>query len=258
MPIGTIQYPAIPPDFYQKLGEGDVQGYKSVTKLGFNPAVGTTAELVSGVAGLSSPFMPTVATRVEAVSASANDTAAGTGVRSILITGLDASLNEIQEVITLNGATPVASVQSFLRVYDAISITCGTYRGTNDGNITIRVISGGATILVILAGQSTSLSSHFCVPAGRSLYFHWFFAALEGSKNVSLTFWVAASADVVAAPFVPTLAAGRSGGVGSVFEQNFAGVVGKIGEKTDIWVTGAATSSTAAVTIEYSYILKTD
>lgn len=258
MPIGTIQYPAIPPDFYQKLGEGDVQGYKSVVKLGFSPAVGTTAELISGVAGLSAPFMPTVATQIEAVSSSANDTAAGTGVRSILVTGLNSSLTEITEVITLNGTTAVASVQSFLRTYDAISISCGTYRGTNAGDITIRVISGGATILVILAGQGSSLSSHFCVPAGYSLYLHWFFAALEGSKNVALTFWVAGSADVVSAPFVPALAVGRSGGVGSVFEQNFAGTVAKISEKTDIWVTGAATSSTAAVTIEYSYILKTD
>lgn len=259
MPRGTIQYPAISPEFYQKVVEGDVAGYATVTRVGFHPAVGTTSELISTAAGLTAPFMPTVATKIEAVSASANDTAEGTGVRSIQVTGLDASLNEISEIIILNGATPVASVQSFLRVYTAISISCGTYRGTNAGNITIRVVSAGATILVILAGQGSSLSSHFCVPARMTLYLHWFFAALEGSRNVSLTFWLAGSADVVSAPFVPALAAARSGGTGAAFEQNFGNIVATgIGEKTDIWLTGAATSTTTAVTVEYSYILKTN
>lgn len=253
----AFSYPPPTLNYYHEVAEGNIFGRTSFTKIGFSASVGTSAIVISG-ANSSIPYLPTSAVNIEVLSASSVDTSTGSGVISILVTGLSSSFNEISEAITLSGSSPVASVNKFIRVYTAISIACGTYRGTNAGDITIRGSSGGTTFTIIPSGTGNALTSHYTVPSGKTLFLHNFFAAIEGNKSVSLTFWVGAAADVVSVPFVPILGAGKSGGLSAIFEQTFTGLAGPIPEKTDIWVTGVAASATAAVTVEYSCILKSN
>lgn len=253
----SVSYPSPPITYYQEVAEGNVVGRTAFTKVGFNSVIGTSTQLISE-AGSSAPYFPTSAINIEALSASANDTSTGSGVRTIYVTGLNGSFNEISEAITLSGSSPVISTNQFIRVYSAVSIGCGTYRGVNSGDITVRGSSGGTTFLLMTAGQGTALTSHYTVPAGKTLFLHWFFAAIESNKNVALTFWVGGGADVISAPYTPVLAAGRAGGLATVFEQGFSGLTGAISEKTDIWVTGMTSVGSAAVTVEYSCILKSN
>lgn len=113
---------------------------------------------------------PTAAVAMEVVSSSANDTAAGTGARTLSITYLTGDYTQKTTVIALNGTTPVAMPENVLRINSAVVATAGaaTNQGTaNAGNISIRAAGGlGATYSYMQAGTSIARSSMFTVPAG--------------------------------------------------------------------------------------------
>jgi hypothetical protein len=85
--------------------------------------------------GLDITF-PTSATTLGIASTSTNDTAAGSGARILLITGLDENYDEITDVVALNGQTEVNSVLLFLRVQSVLVIAVGA-TGYNEGTIYI-------------------------------------------------------------------------------------------------------------------------
>src|SRR3972149_2497177 len=95
---------------------GAVPGHTRVSALGSNPDVdtGTLPEDVWDGGGLY-PFM-TAATFLEVLSSSVNDSAAGTGARTITLFGLNASYVPVNQVITLNGVTPVAIPTALFRI----------------------------------------------------------------------------------------------------------------------------------------------
>lgn len=90
-----------------------------------------------GGSGLYQGF-PLTAETVSVASSSVNDTAAGTGARTIRISGLDATGNFQTEIVTLNGTTPVVTTTQWLRINRAFILTSGNNnRNFNAGNITI-------------------------------------------------------------------------------------------------------------------------
>lgn len=73
---------------------------------------------------------------VSVVSSSANDTAAGTGARTVQIEGYDASYAYTTETVTLNGTTPVNTVNQYARIFNCTVLTVGS-NTTNVGNISL-------------------------------------------------------------------------------------------------------------------------
>lgn len=122
------------------------------------------------------------ASKLEILSASANDMAAGTGGRTATITGLDANFNPISETITLNGVTPVTTQNTYLRVNSLMLATAGT-GGTNAGNITLRVQGAGAVQSVMLAGRSYAKSAIYTVPTGFTLLVTDLYFNVGGNGN---------------------------------------------------------------------------
>lgn len=118
----------------------------------------------------------TSAQTLEILSDSANDAAAGTGARTVLVTTLDANYNEVQTVVTMNGTTPVALSGTHLFFNSALVLTFGS-GNTNAGNITIRVASAGAAQGYIAAGASVSCAALFTVPAGKQFIIENFYTA---------------------------------------------------------------------------------
>jgi len=74
---------------------------------------------------------------VAVLSSSVLDTSAGTGARTINVMGLDANYVLQSEIVTLNGVTPVNTVNTFIRVHSASIQTAGS-GGVNAGTITVR------------------------------------------------------------------------------------------------------------------------
>lgn len=158
-------------DFYTAVGLGLVPGVRRVTALGNNPDIdsATVPEDVWSVGGLY-PWM-TASTALEIVSSSANDSSAGNGARTVLVRGLDANYVEVNQVLTLNGTTPVSIPLPLLRVNDALIMSAGATK-VNEGNIDIRRVTGGTIQCQIPIGYGISRQALFTVPAGHTLSIH--------------------------------------------------------------------------------------
>lgn len=164
-------------EFFQ-VSRGLLPGFSAFGAAGVNRDVDilTTPEDIWGGGGLF-PYQ-TSAVQLEVVSDSENDTAAGTGARSVLIIGLDASWAQITEVVALNGTTPAPTVQTFFRVNAFRIVTAGS-GGENAGTITLRVAGAGASQAVMLPGEGQCMRAVFTVPLGFTAYLVDAFVAIS-------------------------------------------------------------------------------
>jgi hypothetical protein len=109
------------------------------------------------------PF-PAAALATTVTSASANDTALGTGARSVYVAGLDAAGAEISEVVALAGLVAVPLAHAYYRVNRFRVSTVGT-GGTNDGALSLRQ---GATVVGFMAAKvGQSGTCVYTVPGGK-------------------------------------------------------------------------------------------
>ena len=148
---------------------GGVPGYTRVALLGHNPNIataGTAADVWEG--GGNYPLLA-AASQLEVVSSSTSDAAAGTGARTVLIQGLDANWLPISETVTLNGTTPVTTVNSYLRVNLFTTTTSGS-GGQNAGDLTLRVVSAGSTQSIARAGFGFGRQAVYTVADNTSLF----------------------------------------------------------------------------------------
>ena len=154
------------------ISRGHSLGYRTLYKFGYNPDVDTQEETVWGNSG-DYVWLDSAVTMFVS-STSADDTGTGTGARTILIQGLDEDYNEIEETITLNGQTQVATQLSYLRIYRSFVTLAGSNEGTNG---VIYIGSSGATGGVpnttvyasVSIGNQTQIAA-YTVPAGYTLY----------------------------------------------------------------------------------------
>lgn len=148
---------------------GAVPGYTRVALLGHNPNIptsGTAADVWEG--GGNYPLLA-AASQLEILSSSAVDTAAGTGARTVLIQGLDANWLSISETVTLNGTTPVTTVNSYLRV-NLLTTTSAGSGGQNAGDLTLRVVGGGTTQSIARAGYGFGRDAVYTVADNNTLF----------------------------------------------------------------------------------------
>jgi hypothetical protein len=157
--------------FELQVARGQIQAHSVVAIAGYNSNVDTSWAMITPVGNLT---YPAAALQMTVSSADADDTSAGTGARTVLITGLDANYAVISETVTMNGQTAVTTTNSFLRINSMLVTTAGTSLA-NEGIIYIGsgVVTAGvpATIYnVIAAGFSNTTSSQYTVPAGYTGY----------------------------------------------------------------------------------------
>lgn len=132
-------------------------------KFGYNPDVDTGADEDVWSGGGAYAFYPAAAVSIEVLSSDVNDASAGTGARTVEITGLDAEGLIQTKTAVLNGTSVVAVTGTWLRVYDAKVLTVGS-GGANAGNITVRQASAGATGCYIIIGENQSAQAIYTVP----------------------------------------------------------------------------------------------
>lgn len=142
--------------------------YRRAFGIGFNPDIDilTVPEDCWGGDGLFN--WPAVATQMQIRSTDVNDTAAGTGMRTLTIAALDASYNEVTINITLNGTTAVQLPSLILRQNGIRGLTAGSV-GTNVGTIILEDTVGVVPRGTILAGSGVANQAPYTVPAGFTL-----------------------------------------------------------------------------------------
>lgn len=160
--------------FELQVARGLIDGHKTLFKFGNNPDSNGTLETVWSHSTLY--VYPLAATAMKVSSTSANDNITGTGAHTVLVAGLDANYNEISEIVTLTGQTPVLTTTVFLRVFRAYVVTAGV-SNTAAGTIYIGdgVVTAGLPALVyaeIPLGENQTLMAMWTVPAGYTFYMY--------------------------------------------------------------------------------------
>lgn len=158
--------------FGLQVARQQIQGHTDILVFGYNPDVDTTEESIWPNGG-TVPH-PTVASVLKISSTSANDTSAGTGARTVFISGVNGSFNTVSETVILTGQTEVNTVNLYLYVNAFYVVTVGS-GGANAGDInagTGTVTTGVPAVLydMVYTGFNQRTTAHYCVPAGFTGY----------------------------------------------------------------------------------------
>ena len=158
--------------FGLQIGRGQIQGHSNVLVFGYNPDLDQTEESVWPNGG-QVPH-PSAESVLKISSTSADDAAAGTGARTVFISGLDGDYNVVSDTVTLDGQTEVNTTNSYLYVNEFYVLTVGSGE-KNAGAInagTGTVTAGVPAVLYdeIAVGYNQRTTGHYCVPAGFTGY----------------------------------------------------------------------------------------
>lgn len=220
------------------VAQGRMWDQRAVNIFGFNTAVDTAFETLWND-GATYAF-PSAAVAMDLVSTSASDT------MDVLVSGLDASYNEISETVTLTGTVAVTTSASFLRINSAIILA-----GNNAGDISIS--NGGTTYGFIGTNLGTTQACIYTVPAGHSLYlFRIDFnsATTNGNKYVTVRNRLATSTGRVLHVAEATFAVSQVS-----YDRQ---VPFKIAEKTDFEFQAKSSSATNEIAVFVEAVLVKD
>jgi hypothetical protein len=172
MTISSISRQGAYEPFELQVSRNQIMAHRVVNMFGYNADVDTSIETVWPEGGVLT--RPAAALAMKVSSSSADDAAAGTGARTVVIQGLDADYNEVSETVTLNGQTAVTMATEMIRVNYMFVASAGS-GNTAAGTIYVgtgTVTSGvPATIYnTIGLGFNASLTCSYTVPADHTGY----------------------------------------------------------------------------------------
>lgn len=140
---------------------------------------------VTGVTIRASAYVPPGTNAQRSLrSSSANDTAAGTGARTVKITYYDASCSgPFTETITMNGTTAVNTVSTTMALIEKMEVVTVGSGGGNAGTLTLSTLinGGGTTIATIIIGDNRTFWAHHYVGVNRICYV----TSYRGSSTVA-------------------------------------------------------------------------
>ena len=146
-------------------------GVTAMSMTGSNADIDAAEDFVVAGGNAPAPVASGSAYLLEVISADAADDGdpVGTGARTVVVEGIDASGDLQTATVTLNGITAVAiPTVTWTAVNRAYVETAGSNL-TNVGEITVRVASAGATKLTIPAAVGLSDGTFYLVPNGYTL-----------------------------------------------------------------------------------------
>ena len=253
---GTFIPNSSQPDYSLEISKGNIQGASLERKFGANPSIGTTEEDLWANGGTYS--WPTTCETVRIKSGgNVNDTAAGTGARSVFVFGLGDDWTLVsasgEELATAGASASSATSSCYRRVFRAYVGDAGTYTGSNTGAMVIENTTSAQVLANIAAGVGQSQLTMYTVPSGKTAYLHRIFANVSGNKPVTLYFWQRQNADDVSSPFQGKRL------VRPIYStegpQEYGVSFAAFPEKTDLWWSGAADSGTSAADVGYDLTL---
>lgn len=135
---------------------GQSDAYIPLVKFGLSATItnGSTEDLWSY--GGTLQYLSS-AERMDVVSSSASDTLA------IVVQGVDQDYNMINDLVVLNGTTPVKTNLAFLRIYRCLK---APMQPINVGNITLTAETSLTVQAYVEASVGSTEMSHFTIPAG--------------------------------------------------------------------------------------------
>ena len=238
--------------FDLQVAREQITWHETVFKFGLNLSVGTAFETIWSASNLYTYLA--AATVLKISSGSTDDASAGTGARTVYVSGLDASYNEINEIVSLNGQTAVNTTKSYLRIYRMYVLTAGSggtavgiiYAGT--GTVTTGVPANVYAQIEI--GYNQTAMAIWTVPAGYTAFMSSY-TILSGSTTADTIFTGALFIRETGGVFrlQSSIKAVGGSGYNNIFETAL-----KIPEKTDIELRAACSTAGASATGEFQII----
>lgn len=260
-PDGLNGETIITENFLIQVDRGKIAGATMVHKFGANPSVSTTLVPVT----ISGNYQtPTTVQSLEILSANAADTALGIGARTVKVIGLNATGEEISEIVTMNGTTPVPLTKQFLRVYRMYVFESGTYATQTTpshlGIITLRSAGAGPTWAIINvvtggfgAGQTeigayTTPKDTTCLLLSKTM-------SVDSIRSADLYFFQRPGILNTTAPYQAMRIVEKHIGLTGVFGVGIANdALNIFPELTDIGFLAKSTSGTAAISAEFDLL----
>ncbi len=185
--ISSISRFGLTEPFELQVARGQISGHSQIDIFGYQPLVGTTSICI-----WENPIpyvLPTSAVVMTLVSTSALDA----GAMRVIVRGVAADYSYLQEIVTMNGVTPVNTTNAFLAINNLIIISPNVAITANAGVIT--ATNGGITYGQINVGIGQSQMSQYTVPLGFSYYLTRVnsFAQQNGGVNNYSTYSVEAT-----------------------------------------------------------------
>jgi hypothetical protein len=236
-----------------EIASGVWRGSQVVSKFGSNPSISGT-EFIWSTGGAYT--WPVVADTITVVSGAAADTAAGAGMRTLRVYGLDENFEEVTEDLTLAGVTPVVGTQLFTRVFRAHGLTAGTYDAANTGLITVTHTTSTDTLATIDVEIGQTQISAYTVPAGRRAHLSSLrFSVGSSNDGVHIRFYQRQNADSFSSPSPNRLVSEWLDVIGQV--DSFYHHAVTFPEKTDIFFTGekAGVGGNPACSVEFTLVV---
>jgi len=211
------------------------------------------------VAGIRSLTYPTAGETWEIICENTNDTSAGTGARTVLVTYLDSDHVKQTETLSLNGHTAVTFVAiNAFRFISAVVTTWGSatdpvYIKTNQGTIVIRdsstdnvrgVITFDDTVSGDEHGLNTTQSSYYTVPAGKTAFITLIVTNVTKNHDVTLRSLIRLDGSDA------FITAGEMGNYQNSFIEPLDTGPARLPEKTDLKLIGRSNNSAVAVVIQ--------
>ncbi len=211
----------------------------------------------------------TVAAKIKVQSTNAADTSDGSGLRSVEIHGLSATGVDQKEVLALNGVTAVESALTYIRVNLVHNEEVGTYGGSHEGDIEVRVtnvtFSSGA-LLASMTGQegSVNVSSQYgigeaqngftSIPLGKVAYITRIEVIPNASKPITIILYERDGLLTVSAPFQPRRIIWQEEEVEIPIEKEFKSHI-KIKSLADLFFRAEGNGQVSGVAVWLDYYL---
>jgi hypothetical protein len=177
---------------------------------------------------------------------------AGTGARTVLITGLDSNYREISETVNLNGTSNVNTVNSY-RMIQSMTVTSVGSGATNAGAITATAATDSTVTSTIVASAGRSNEAVYMVPAKKTAYI----TAVHGSVQKAAA--AAVDIDLIVKEYgeaeVIQHTLGLQGGVHPVEDHEFGSPI-VVGEKSLIKLNGTSGSANADVSGGFDILIR--
>lgn len=176
-----------------EVARGRVTGISAVNKFGRcdNVDNGSDSDIWDGANTTDTEskiwVAPTAARIHQIASSSANDTAAGTGARTIKLYGLTSwDAKEVSETIIMNGTSDVPTANAYVIIHRIKVETFGS-AGPNVGIITATADTNATVTAKIMAGAGQTQMAIYGVPSGQTAYCtHYYASAIKAATALSV------------------------------------------------------------------------
>lgn len=251
-----------PHTFEYEVSTGIIANITSIHKFG---GISDLPQALTPVTDTGFYRMPTTLTSLEIVSDNTDDSSAGAGAQKVTVTGIGTNWRVTEDIITMNGTTPVALAKQFYRVYRIKASESGTYAGQGNashlGKITLRETGGGdvwGNILVENSqGTGQSVIGFYTSPKNTIMHIDDQVLYVESLKPASLFLWVREHADNVSPPFGTARILEYKRGLSGTFTRDYKYPNGPYVGPCDIGFMAVSTSAAlSTVSVEFTLLVE--